>query len=72
MNKTLAIKALEVIETLAEGNCSGPTNHKDDCPFCLIYEVAHAGRSPSCRMSHPRFEETVERLHKEFSGEKLV
>jgi hypothetical protein len=72
MNVKLADKALKVIEALAEGNCSGPTNHKDDCPFCQIYTIAHAGRSPSCRNSHLSWEEDIERLHKEFSGVNLI
>lgn len=68
----LAIKALKVIESLAEGNCTGPTNHKDDCPFCEIYTIAHAGRSPNCQTRHLSWKWDVEKLYSTFSGEKLV
>ena len=64
----LAVKALKVIETMAEYGCSGPTNHKDDCPFCEIFTIAHAGRSPSCKKSHPGWKEKVEKLYKKFSN----
>jgi hypothetical protein len=68
MNKVLADKALKVIEVLAEYNCSGPTNHKDDCPFCEIFTIAHAGRSPSCRKSHLDWEGKTIKLYEELKN----
>lgn len=65
-------KALKCIESLAEMHCTGPKDHKDDCPFCEIFTLAHAGRSPSCRDSHLDWEEKINKLYKELSGEGLA
>lgn len=58
-------KALECIEVVAENCCSGPNNHPTDCKFCDIYQIAHAGKSPSCE--HPGWKEDVLKMHKEFT-----
>lgn len=64
-------KALQCIEVLCESNCldsSIPvTEHPADCKWCAIYQIAHAGGSPSCRNSHVSWEEDLNKLHDKVS-----
>ena len=73
---SLAFKALECIQVIVENNCLDNKipldRHNAECKWCKIYELAHAGTSPSCRSSHIKWEEKVIKLHDEFAGKGLA
>ena len=59
----ITLKALKVIESIA---VDSEDNLEKDCEYCTnIFRMAHAGRLPSCRDSHPDWEKEIHERYKE-------
>lgn len=60
------LKALKCIEAISENEGM----RDDKSPYNVIYRLAHAGRSPSCRASHPSWEAEIEDTYSAFLEER--
>lgn len=69
---SLELKALRVIQTLAEDYCLSQgrvENHPKDCKFCYIFQMAHTAASPDCNKNHPGWLEELEEVYNRFEKE---